>query len=46
MGSDLFLDRSILLNFKKGLDRTALAKVKQDYPQGCTQDVCDHVREL
>jgi hypothetical protein len=46
MGSDLFLDRSILLNFKKGLDRATLVKVRQDYPQGCTRNVCDHVREL
>jgi hypothetical protein len=42
----LFLDKPIPLSSKKGLDKTAMAKVKQDYPQGCTQNVCDHVHEL
>jgi len=46
MGTDLFSKTLMHLNFKKGLDRTALAKVKQDYPHACTKNVCDHVHEL
>ena len=30
----------------KGLDRTALVKVKQGYSKGSTQNVCDHICEL